>query len=217
MMHAARMSARSLGWISHYCIILPHGRIERPDMHSLRSGGTDTLALSNYSHTETQKIGCWNGTTCKEHILHGDDYEYETKLKSCQCLCDCLSWCHNHMHRKRVHRHLRDCRMKMTRCIRWCIYTQLEWWRHQSPVQNGIHHIRYTTDTGCRESDTNHTPLLAPYWVNIQWKANTTTLIRKCNSSSKMPHCSKQTHHGILYASLRMHPSPYSCLLTAQC
>jgi hypothetical protein len=123
---------------------------------------TGSLKLLPHRDTEDRVL---EHATCKEHILHGDDYEYETKLQSCQCLCDCLSQCHNHVHCKRVHHYLRDCRMKTTRCIIWHIYTQLEWWCHQTPVQNGIHHIRYTTDTGCRGSGTNHIPLLAPHWV----------------------------------------------------
>jgi hypothetical protein len=65
----------------------------------------------------------------------------------------------------KVHRYLRDCRMKTTRCISWHICTQLEWWCHLTPVQNGIHHIRYITDTGCRGSCTNDIPLLAPHWA----------------------------------------------------
>ncbi len=77
----------------------------------------------------------------------------------------------------------------------------------------GMIQIRYTTDTGCRGSGTSLTCFALG---NIQWKANTTTLNSKCNSSTKMPRCSKQTHQGILYASRRMHTSPYSCLLTAQ-
>ncbi len=64
-----------------------------------------------------------------------------------------------------VNRYLRDCLMKTNCCASWRIYTQLEWWCHLTPVWNGIHHIRYTTDTGCSGSGTNHIPLLALHWV----------------------------------------------------
>jgi hypothetical protein len=42
--------------------------IERIDMHSLRSGGANALALSGYSDTQIQKMGRWKGATFKEYI-----------------------------------------------------------------------------------------------------------------------------------------------------
>jgi hypothetical protein len=42
--------------------------IERINTHSLRSGGTNALALSGYSDTQIQKMGCWRGATFKEYV-----------------------------------------------------------------------------------------------------------------------------------------------------
>jgi hypothetical protein len=42
--------------------------IECIDMHSLCSGGANTLALSGYSDTQIQKMGRWKGVTFKEYI-----------------------------------------------------------------------------------------------------------------------------------------------------
>ena len=42
--------------------------IERINMHSLRSGGANALALSGYSDTQIQKMGCWCGATFKEYV-----------------------------------------------------------------------------------------------------------------------------------------------------
>ena len=36
--------------------------------HSLRSGGANALALSRYSDTQIQKMGCWRGATFKEYV-----------------------------------------------------------------------------------------------------------------------------------------------------
>ena len=42
--------------------------IERINTHSLRSGGTNALALAGYSNTQIQKMGCWCGATFKEYV-----------------------------------------------------------------------------------------------------------------------------------------------------
>ncbi len=42
--------------------------ITRINMHSLRSGGADALALAGYSNMQIQKMGCWRGATFKEYI-----------------------------------------------------------------------------------------------------------------------------------------------------
>jgi hypothetical protein len=42
--------------------------IECIDTHSLRSRGTNALALSGYSDTQILKMGWWKGTTFKEYI-----------------------------------------------------------------------------------------------------------------------------------------------------
>ena len=42
--------------------------IERINTHSLRSGGTNALALSGYSDTQIQKMGRWRGATFKEYV-----------------------------------------------------------------------------------------------------------------------------------------------------
>ncbi len=42
--------------------------IKSIDTHSLRSGGTNALALSGYSDTQIQKMGWWKGATFKEYI-----------------------------------------------------------------------------------------------------------------------------------------------------
>ena len=42
--------------------------IARIDIHSLRSGGANALALSGYSDTQIQKMGRWRGATFKEYI-----------------------------------------------------------------------------------------------------------------------------------------------------
>ena len=42
--------------------------IERINTHSLRSGGANALALSGYSDTQIQKMGCWRGATFKEYV-----------------------------------------------------------------------------------------------------------------------------------------------------
>jgi hypothetical protein len=42
--------------------------IERVDTHSLRGGGANDLALSGFSDTQIQKMGCWRGATFKEYI-----------------------------------------------------------------------------------------------------------------------------------------------------
>ena len=38
------------------------------DTHSLRCGGANALALSGFSDTQIQKMGCWQGATFKEDI-----------------------------------------------------------------------------------------------------------------------------------------------------
>ena len=38
------------------------------DMHSLRCGGANALALSGYSDTQIQKMGRWRGASFKEYI-----------------------------------------------------------------------------------------------------------------------------------------------------
>ncbi len=38
------------------------------DMHSLRSGGANTLSLAGFSDTQIQKMGRWHGATFKEYI-----------------------------------------------------------------------------------------------------------------------------------------------------
>jgi hypothetical protein len=43
--------------------------IDGIDMHSLRSGGANALALSGYSNTQIQKMGRWKGATFKEYIM----------------------------------------------------------------------------------------------------------------------------------------------------
>jgi hypothetical protein len=42
--------------------------IDRIDMHSLRSGGANALALSGYSNMQIQKMGRWKGATFKEYV-----------------------------------------------------------------------------------------------------------------------------------------------------
>jgi hypothetical protein len=42
--------------------------IERVNMHSLRSGGANALALAVYSDTQIQKMGRWRGATFKEYV-----------------------------------------------------------------------------------------------------------------------------------------------------
>ena len=42
--------------------------IELVNMHSLRCGGTNALALSGFSDIQLQKMGCWQGATFKEYI-----------------------------------------------------------------------------------------------------------------------------------------------------
>jgi len=42
--------------------------ITRINMHSLRSGGANTLAVAGYSDTQIQKMGRWRGATFKEYI-----------------------------------------------------------------------------------------------------------------------------------------------------
>ena len=42
--------------------------IERINTHSLWSGGANALALSGYSDTQIQKMGCWRGATFKEYV-----------------------------------------------------------------------------------------------------------------------------------------------------
>ncbi len=42
--------------------------IEWINTHSLRSGGANALALSGYSDTQIQKMGCWHGATFKEYV-----------------------------------------------------------------------------------------------------------------------------------------------------
>ena len=43
-------------------------RIDRLGVHSLRSGGDNTLSLAGYSDRDIQKIGRWRGETFKEYI-----------------------------------------------------------------------------------------------------------------------------------------------------
>ena len=38
------------------------------DTHSLRCRGANALALSGFSDTQIQKMGCWGGATFKEYI-----------------------------------------------------------------------------------------------------------------------------------------------------
>ena len=38
------------------------------NLHSLRCGGANALALSGYSDTQIQKMGRWRGATFKEYI-----------------------------------------------------------------------------------------------------------------------------------------------------
>ena len=42
--------------------------IKRVDTHSLRGGGANALALSDFSDTQIQKMGRWCGATFKEYI-----------------------------------------------------------------------------------------------------------------------------------------------------
>jgi hypothetical protein len=42
--------------------------IARINTHLLRSGRTNALALSGYSDSQIQKLGCWKGATFKEYI-----------------------------------------------------------------------------------------------------------------------------------------------------
>ncbi len=42
--------------------------IARIDMHLLRSGGINALALLGYSDSQIQKMGRWKGATFKEYI-----------------------------------------------------------------------------------------------------------------------------------------------------
>jgi hypothetical protein len=42
--------------------------IKRINMHSLRSGGANALALSGYSDIQIKKMGHWKGATFKEYI-----------------------------------------------------------------------------------------------------------------------------------------------------
>ena len=42
--------------------------LDRVDMHSLRIGGANALALSGYSDRKPQKMGHWRGETFKEYI-----------------------------------------------------------------------------------------------------------------------------------------------------
>jgi hypothetical protein len=42
--------------------------IKPVNTHSLRSGGTNALALAGYSDTQIQKMGLWHGATFKEYV-----------------------------------------------------------------------------------------------------------------------------------------------------
>ncbi len=42
--------------------------IKQINTHSLRSGGANALALSEYSDTQIQKMGRWRGATFKEYV-----------------------------------------------------------------------------------------------------------------------------------------------------
>ncbi len=42
--------------------------IEQVDTHSLQSGEANVLALSGYTDTQIQKLGCWRAATFKEYI-----------------------------------------------------------------------------------------------------------------------------------------------------
>ncbi len=44
--------------------------IERINTHSLRSGGTNAIALSGYSNTQVQKMRQWRGATFKEYVCN---------------------------------------------------------------------------------------------------------------------------------------------------
>ena len=64
------------------------GRCDIPvdwiDTHSLRMGGANTLALSGYSDTQIQRMGCWRGLTFKEYIreeIHSYSEVMSKKMK----------------------------------------------------------------------------------------------------------------------------------------
>ncbi len=60
---ALKMAARALEYP-----ILKDIPIDRINTHSLRSGGANALALSGYSDTQIQKMGCWRGAVFKEYV-----------------------------------------------------------------------------------------------------------------------------------------------------
>ena len=60
---ALKLAARALEYPILKCI-----PIKRINTHSLRSDGANALALSGYSDTQIQKMGCWHGATFKEYV-----------------------------------------------------------------------------------------------------------------------------------------------------